>query len=265
MTSQKAQTQHVKGDIIIDVQGLRVGFGSRLILDDLAIQLHRGEVLGVVGPSGTGKSVLLRAILGLCQIRSGSIRVFGEDRRNLSLEAKQELDRKWGVLFQQGALFSSLTVAENIQAPLREYTNLPTSLLDQISSYKLQMVGLKPSVGYLYPSELSGGMTKRAALARALALDPEVLFLDEPTSGLDPLGAAQFDEMIASLRETIGISVFMVTHDLGSLNSVCDRVAVLGQKRVLVEGDIQSLLAYNDPWVQSYFESGLRMAPKQLS
>ncbi|MEO0637796.1 MAG: ATP-binding cassette domain-containing protein [Pseudomonadota bacterium] len=245
-----------KRDVLIKVRDLTVGFGEKVIIEDLDLDVFRGEVLGIVGPSGTGKSVLLRAILDLVPRRSGTVAAFGADIDNEAEIDRRMVEQKWGVLFQHGALFSSLTVKENIQVPMREYLKLPQDLMDELAHFKLGLVGLPVAAGDLYPSELSGGMTKRAALARALALDPEIVFLDEPTSGLDPIGAAEFDRMIGGLRDVMGLTVFMVTHDLGSLHSVCDRIAVLGNRKVLVEGDIPHLLAFDDDWVQSYFRSG---------
>jgi len=240
-------------EVILSVQDLTVGFGSKIVLDKLNLDIYRGEILGFVGASGAGKSVLMRTVLRLLPHRSGTIRILGADYDSVSDEERVSLDTRMGVLFQHGALFSSLTVKENIQLPMREYLDLPQSLMDELAYIKLQMVGLDPDAGDKYPSELSGGMIKRAALARALALDPDLLFLDEPTSGLDPIGAADFDLLIGRLRDTLGLTVYMVTHDLDSLFSACDRIAVLGEKRVLVEGTLDDMLACDDPWVKSYF------------
>jgi phospholipid/cholesterol/gamma-HCH transport system ATP-binding protein len=223
------------------------------VLDKLDLDVYRGEILGFVGGSGTGKSVLMRAILRLLPRRSGEIRILGQNYDAVREEERVKLDMRLGVLFQHGALFSALTVRENIQLPMREYLDLPQSLMDELAAVKIQLVGLDPSAADKYPSELSGGMIKRAALARALALDPDLVFLDEPTSGLDPIGAAEFDDLIAQLRDTLGLTVYMVTHDLDSLFSVCDRIAVLGGKKVLVEGTIADMLTFDDPWVKSYF------------
>ena len=195
----------------------------------------------------------MRAVLKLLPRQSGTIRILGEDYDSLDDAERIRIDMRMGVLFQHGALFSALTVLENIQLPMREYLDLPKPLMDELARLKIDMVGLAPDAADKYPSELSGGMIKRAALARALALDPALVFLDEPTSGLDPIGAAEFDELIARLRDTLGLTVYMVTHDLDSLFSVCDRIAVLGQKRVLVEGTLEDMLKFDDPWVQSYF------------
>ncbi|MBB3607698.1 ABC transporter ATP-binding protein [Rhizobium sp. BK602] len=240
-------------DIVLSARDVTVGFGSKIVLDRLNLDVYRGEILGFVGASGTGKSVLMRTVLRLLPRRSGKIEILGKDYDKLSEPERNQLDMRLGVLFQQGALFSSLTVKENIQVPMREYLDLPKNLMDELAHLKIRMVGLAADAADKYPSELSGGMIKRAALARALALDPDLVFLDEPTSGLDPIGAAEFDELIAKLRDTLGLTVYMVTHDLDSLFSVCDRIAVLGQKRVLVEGTVEDMLACDDPWVQSYF------------
>ena len=240
-------------DVVLSVKDLTVGFGSNIVLDRLNLDIYRGEILGFVGASGTGKSVLMRTVLRLLPRRAGSIGIFGKDFDKASEAERLALDMKLGVLFQHGALFSSLTVKENIQVPMREYLDLPQSMMDELARLKIELVGLAPEAADKFPSELSGGMIKRAALARALALDPALVFLDEPTSGLDPIGAAEFDELIAKLRDTLGLTVYMVTHDLDSLFSVCDRIAVLGQKKVLVEGTIEDMLAFDDPWVQSYF------------
>ncbi|MBT9372411.1 ATP-binding cassette domain-containing protein [Rhizobium sp. CSW-27] len=239
--------------VILSVRDLTVGFGQKTVLEHLDLDVYRGEILGFVGASGTGKSVLMRTVLRLLPHRSGSIHILGVDYEKADQRQRMALDMQLGVLFQQGALFSSLTVKENIQLPMREYLDLPQSLMDELAYLKIDMVGLALDAADKYPSELSGGMIKRAALARALALDPALVFLDEPTSGLDPIGAAEFDMLIARLRDTLGLTVYMVTHDLDSLFSVCDRIAVLGKKRVLVEGTLDDMLACDDAWVQSYF------------
>lgn len=239
--------------VILSVRDLTVAFGSKVVLDKLNLDIYRGEILGFVGASGTGKSVLMRTVLRLLPHRSGEIRILGVDYEKADPKQRTSLDMRMGVLFQHGALFSSLTVKENIQLPMREYLDLPQSLMDELAYVKIEMVGLAADAADKYPSELSGGMIKRAALARALALDPDLVFLDEPTSGLDPIGAAEFDMLIARLRDALGLTVYMVTHDLDSLFSVCDRIAVLGEKRVLVEGTLNDMLACDDAWVQSYF------------
>jgi phospholipid/cholesterol/gamma-HCH transport system ATP-binding protein len=240
-------------EVVIRVHGVEVGFGEKLILKGLSLDVYRGEILGFVGGSGQGKSVLTRTILGLIPKRAGIIEVFGEDLDELSPESRRQIERRWGVLFQQGALFSSLTVKQNVQVPMREYLTLSDRLLDELAMLKIEMVGLKPDAADKLPSELSGGMIKRAALARALALDPEILFLDEPTSGLDPIGAGDFDELIATLQRTLGLTVFMVTHDLDSLYTVCDRIAALGDGQIIAAGPIETMLASDHPWVRSYF------------
>lgn len=252
-TVEKGDGGQKDTDIILSVKDLTVGFGSNIVLDKLNLDIRRGEILGFVGASGTGKSVLMRTVLRLLPRKSGSIEILGVEYDAVSEQERMALDMKLGVLFQHGALFSSLTVKENIQVPMREYLNLPQDLMDELAQLKIEMVGLAPEAADKFPSELSGGMIKRAALARALALDPDLVFLDEPTSGLDPIGAAEFDNLIAKLRDTLGLTVYMVTHDLDSLFSVCDRIAVLGQKRVLVEGTIEDMLVCDDEWVKSYF------------
>ncbi|HMQ58886.1 MAG TPA: ABC transporter ATP-binding protein [Rhizobiaceae bacterium] len=241
------------GEIVIAARGVTVSFGPRTILENLNLDVYRGEILGFAGPSGSGKSVLLRTILGLNAKQAGSISIFGKDLDSIGPTEKTALDMRQGVLFQHGALFSALTVLENIQVPMREYLSLPKPLMRELALLKLQLVGLKPEAANLYPSQLSGGMIKRAALARALSLDPDIVFLDEPTSGLDPIGAADFDELIAKLRDTLGLTVYMVTHDLDSLFTVADRIAVLGNRRVLVEGTVEDMLASDEPWVKTYF------------
>jgi phospholipid/cholesterol/gamma-HCH transport system ATP-binding protein len=253
MTTEDRQNSKNGREVILSARGITVAFGSHVVLENLDLDIYRGEILGFVGASGVGKSVLMRTILRLVRKRSGEIRILGADFDDLPDTERYRLDMKMGVLFQHGALFSALTVKENIQFPMREYLDLPKSLMDELARLKIELVGLAPEAADRYPSELSGGMIKRAALARALALDPALVFLDEPTSGLDPIGAAEFDELIAKLRDTLGLTVYMVTHDLDSLFSVCDRIAVLGKKRVLVEGTIEDMLDCPDEWVQSYF------------
>ena len=241
-------------DPVIEVRGLRNSFGEQVVHDNLDLTVCRGEILGVVGGSGTGKSVLLRSIIGLQIPDAGEICVLGEDMVGRTEDEAKNIRRRWGILFQNGALFSTLTVAENVEVPLREYFPfIKPPLLDEIASYKIAMGGLPPDAGPKYPSELSGGMVKRAGLARALALDPELLFLDEPTSGLDPMAAQGFDELIRGLQKRLGLTVFLITHDLDSLYAVCDRVAVLADKRVLGVGTIPELLALDHPWIQEYF------------
>jgi phospholipid/cholesterol/gamma-HCH transport system ATP-binding protein len=240
-------------ETIIRVRGLVVGFGERLVMNGLDLDLYRGEILGFVGASGAGKSVLTRAILGLIPKRAGTIEVHGRDLDALNVTERDLIEQRWGVLFQQGALFSNLTVKQNVQAPMREHLGISTRLRDELAMLKIALVGLPVDAAEKYPSELSGGMIKRAALARALALDPDILFLDEPTSGLDPIGAGEFDELLATLQKTLGLTVFMVTHDLDSLYSVCDRVAALGGGKVIAAGPIAELLDSDDPWLKAYF------------
>ncbi|MEL6750566.1 MAG: ATP-binding cassette domain-containing protein [Pseudomonadota bacterium] len=240
-------------DVVLRVRDVKVSFGEKHILKGLDLDVFRGEILGFVGGSGTGKSVLTRAVLGLAPKQAGSIELLGEAYDTADPDVRVALDRRVGVLFQHGALFSALTVKENVQVPMREYYSLPPDLMDELAAVKLELVGLPLDALNKYPSELSGGMIKRAALARALALDPDLVFLDEPTSGLDPIGAADFDELIADLRQTLGLTVFMVTHDLDSLQAVCDRIAVLRDGKVLVAGSLRDMLTVEDPWVQAYF------------
>jgi phospholipid/cholesterol/gamma-HCH transport system ATP-binding protein len=245
-----------KKEVVIEVKGLVNAFGDKVIHDHIDLQVYRGEVLGVVGGSGAGKSVLLRTIIGLNKPREGTISVFGKPTAFAESNRMRALEVRWGVLFQEGALFSSQTVAENIEVPLREYTGMSEGLMAEIAAMKVNMVGLPEDTARKYPSELSGGMKKRAGLARALALDPELLFLDEPTSGLDPISANQFDELIKNLQKSLGLTVFLVTHDLDSLRAVCDRVAVLVNKKIKT-GTIEELRKDPDPWIQEYF-SGVR-------
>lgn len=239
-------------ETVIQVTGLKTQFGQQVVHENLDIEVRRGEVLGVVGGSGTGKSVLLREIVGLQTVTAGRIDVLGTDVTHGGAEAQHALRRNWGVMFQEGALFSSLTVAQNIQVPIRELTDFPQWAQDEIARVKLAMVGLPPDAGAKFPSQISGGMKKRAGLARALALDPELLFLDEPTAGLDPISATAFDELIKNLKSSLNLTVFMVTHDLDSLVAICDRIAVLVDKRVIV-GTLEELMDVDNPWIQEYF------------
>ena len=241
------------GEAVIEVRDLCNRFGSQTVHEHLDLDVYKGEILGVVGGSGTGKSVLTRTILGLIPKRDGRIEVFGHDLDRLSRVQRRLIERRWGVMFQHGALFSGLTVKQNIQVPMREYLDLSDRLMDELAMLKIALVGLKPDSADKFPSELSGGMIKRAALARALALDPELVFLDEPTSGLDPIGAAEFDDLIATLQKTLGLTVFMVTHDLDSLYSICDRVAALADGKVIAVGPISELVQAEHPWLRSYF------------
>jgi phospholipid/cholesterol/gamma-HCH transport system ATP-binding protein len=241
-------------EIVVSVRGLVNRFGDSTVHDGVDLDLRRGEILGVVGGSGTGKSVLMRSIIGLQIPDAGEITVFGEQILGRDEDQTLDIRKRWGILFQGGALFSTLTVAENIELPLREfYPQLPKSLLDEIAGYKVVMTGLPVDAGPKYPSELSGGMKKRAGLARALALDPELLFLDEPTAGLDPIGAAGFDTLTRDLQRTMGLTVFLITHDLDTLYAICDRVAVLADQKVIAIGTIPELLAMDHPWIQEYF------------
>lgn len=240
-------------EAVIRVRDLKVAFGEKVIMDGLDLDVLRGEILGFVGGSGQGKSVLTRTILGLVRKARGTIEVFGEDVDDLNLQQRRVLERRFGVMFQQGALFSALTVKQNIQVPMREYLQLSPDLLDELAMVKLDLVGLPRDAADKAPSELSGGMIKRAALARALALDPEIVFLDEPTSGLDPIGAAEFDDLIMTLKQTLGLTVFMVTHDLDSLYHACDRIAALADKKVIAVGTLATMLASDHPWLKAYF------------
>ncbi len=245
--------QEASPPFAISVRDLVVGFGQRIVIDRLSLDVRRGEILGLVGASGGGKSVLMRTIIGLIPPRSGEIEVMGAAIGGTRGRRTRSTAGRWGILFQQGALFSSLTVRQNIQFPLRENLVLSDALMDEITTAKLEMVGLKPEDGDKFPSELSGGMTKRVALARALALDPEIVFLDEPTSGLDPIAAGDFDALIKTLQKTLGLTVFMVTHDLASLNTVCDRVAALADGKIVAIGPMRELLQSAHPWVRAYF------------
>ena len=243
--------QETADPFAIRVRDLLVGFRRHVVIDHLALDVRRGEILGLVGASGGGKSVLLRTIIGLIPRQGGEIEVMGSPINHD--RATRSAAGRWGILFQQGALFSSLTVRQNIQFPLRENLVLSDALMDEIATAKLEMVGLKPEDGDKFPSELSGGMTKRVALARALALDPAIVFLDEPTSGLDPIAAGDFDALIKTLQKTLGLTVFMVTHDLASLNTVCDRVAALADGKIVAIGPMRELLQSEHPWVRAYF------------
>jgi phospholipid/cholesterol/gamma-HCH transport system ATP-binding protein len=238
---------------IIRVRDLVVGFGDRIILDHLSLEVRRGEILGVVGASGSGKSVLLRTIIGLLPKRHGSIEIFGIDLDRTDADDIRSIGQRCGILFQQGALFSSLTVMQNVQFPMREFLNVSEETMKDVAMAKLEMVGLGPDDAGKFPAELSGGMTKRVGLARALALDPEIVFLDEPTSGLDPISAADFDSLIRTLQRTLGLTVYMNTHDLQTLDAVCDRVAAIADGKVAAVGPMKTMLECEHPWVRSYF------------
>ncbi|MGR2737066.1 ABC transporter ATP-binding protein [Billgrantia sp. Q4P2] len=253
------------GDVIVEIRGLVNRFGRHVVHDGLDLDIRRGEILGVVGGSGTGKSVLLRSIVGLKRPDGGTVRVFGEDLQRLSPARRARVERRFGVLFQRGALFSSLNLQENVALPLIEHAGLSRADAERLARVKLALVGLPPDSARLNPSELSGGMVKRAALARALALDPEVLFLDEPTAGLDPIGAAAFDRLLITLRDALGFSVFLVTHDLDTLYSGCDRVAVIADKRVLVADSLSMVEATDDPWIHAYFHGPRGRAANQAA
>ncbi len=240
-------------EFAIRVSDLVVGFGRQTVLDHLSLDVRRGEILGLVGASGGGKSVLMRTIIGLIPKQSGRIEVMGVEIGGVHNRTTQAAAGRWGILFQQGALFSSLTVRQNVQFPLRENLVLSQSLMDEVANAKLDMVGIMPEDGDKFPSQLSGGMTKRVALARALALDPAIVFLDEPTSGLDPIAAGDFDVLIKTLQKTLGLTVFMVTHDLASLNTVCDRVAALADGKIVAIGPMSELFRSEHPWVKAYF------------
>ena len=237
----------------VEARGLRTQFGTNVVHDDLHIRLNSGEILGVVGGSGSGKSVLLNTLLGLKQPDGGVVRMFGKERESLSEDERRALDTRIGVLFQGGALFSSLTLRENVMVPMREHTDLPLNLMRELADMKINMVGLPMSAATLHPSDLSGGMKKRAGLARALALDPQMLFLDEPTAGLDPIGANAFDELILELRDALNLTVFIVTHDLDTLFTVSDRVAVLVDKHIAIADTLEKVVRYDHPWVREYF------------
>ncbi len=249
---QTAPDGRIRAAPVIEVRGLRTQFGPQVIHDGLDFLVEPGEIMGVVGGSGAGKSVLLRTIIGLIRPAAGRITVLGRDTGRLAAAEARAMQRRWGVLFQDGALFSSLTVEQNIEVPLKEHTRLRPQLRRQIAGLKIGLVGLPPDSANKYPAQLSGGMRKRAGLARALALDPEILFLDEPTAGLDPIGANKFDELVQELSRALGLTLVMVTHDLDSLHAICHRISVLIDKRVKV-GTIDELMRLPDSWIQEYF------------
>ena len=241
-------------EALVEVRGLRSQFGTQVVHENLDLDVYRGEILGVVGGSGTGKSVLLRTILGLRRPDAGSVRLFGENMVDLPQARRVAIESRCGVLFQNGALFSSLTIRENVCVPLLEHTTLSPHDAKRVAGLKIALADLSPGVRHKYPSELSGGMVKRAALARALALDPDIVFLDEPTSGLDPIAASAFDQLIRTLRDALGLTVFMITHDLDSLHAICDRVAVLAHKHVIVADALDKVERFDDPWIREYFQ-----------
>ena len=239
---------------VIEVRGLRNQFGAQVVHDNLDLDVWRGEIVGVVGGSGSGKSVLLRSIIGLNRPAAGKVNLLGQDMMHVSDARRSEVERRCGVLFQNGALFSSLSVADNVMVPMREHHDIPLNLMQRFAALKIALAGLPADAGAKFPSQLSGGMVKRAALARSLALDPDILFLDEPTAGLDPIGAAAFDQLILTLRESLGLTVFLITHDLDTLYTICDRVAVLSQKHVLIADTLDKVERCDDAWVQEYFQ-----------
>jgi len=241
------------GEPVISVRNLTTRFGATVVHEGLDLDVLRGEVLGVVGGSGTGKSVLLRSIVGLKRPSAGQITVLGTDVLNADPAALHAVQNRWGVMFQDGALFSSLSVRENVEAPMRERLGIDTATRRALADLRIALVGLPPTAGDLFPAQLSGGMRKRAGLARALALDPEILFLDEPTAGLDPIGASEFDNLLVALQQALGLTVFLVTHDLDTLHATCDRIAVLAGGKVLAVGTMADMLLVDDPWVQAYF------------
>ncbi|WP_300381532.1 ABC transporter ATP-binding protein [Henriciella sp.] len=240
-------------DVAIRIRGLKTAYGSTVVHENLDLDVRQGEVIGVIGPSGTGKSVLLRAIVGLKTPEDGTVEVYGDDVTGLQGDAMRRVQDRWGIMFQDGALFSNLTVRENVMVPMKEHTRLSKDFMMQLADQKLRMAGLQTSAGDKFPSDLSGGMRKRAALARALALDPPILFLDEPTAGLDPITAGAFDKLVRDLQRALSLTVFLVTHDLDTLAATCDRIAVLGEKRVIATGTMKELRAIDHPWLQDYF------------
>jgi phospholipid/cholesterol/gamma-HCH transport system ATP-binding protein len=242
-----------EGEPIIRVRGLINRFGSKTVHEDLELEVKRGEILGVIGGSGTGKSVLMRSIVGLHTPNAGEIEVFGQRMDQLSRDERVKVERRWGVMFQDGALFSTMTVRENVMAPMVEHTKIPEALMRELADLKIRLAGLELEAAPKRPADLSGGMRKRAALARALSLDPELLFLDEPTAGLDPIGAAKFDELVRSLSQSLGLTIFLVTHDLDTLAATCDRIAVLSDGKVLAIGPLDEVRQNPHPWIKDYF------------
>jgi len=264
MTSNAPAAPNATPEVVIQVRGLRNQFGAQVVHEQLDLDVYRGEIIGIVGGSGSGKSVLLRSIIGLNQPAAGSVQLFGEEMRGRSVAERGAIAHRCGVLFQNGALFSSLTVRENIEVPLREHHHLSTALRQRIAALKIGLTGLPADAGEKFPAQLSGGMVKRAALARSLALDPDLLFLDEPTAGLDPIGASGFDELILTLRDSLGLTVFMITHDLDTLYTICDRIAVISQKRVLVAGTLDTVAQHPDPWIHDYFQGPRGRAAQRM-
>lgn len=250
---------------VIRVRGLRNQFGAQVVHENLDLEVKRGEIIGVVGGSGSGKSVLLRSIIGLNRPSAGRVELFGVDVTELTDDKRSLIERRCGVLFQNGALFSSLTVSENVAVPLIEHHDLQLGLIRRLAALKIALTGLPADAGAKTPAQLSGGMVKRAALARALALDPDILFLDEPTSGLDPIGAAAFDQLILTLRDSLGLTVFLITHDLDTLYTICDRVAVLAHKKILIADTLAKVERCDDPWVQEYFQGPRGRAAEKVA
>lgn len=240
---------------VIEVKDLYTQFGKKIVHAGLNFHINEGEIYGILGPSGCGKSTVLREMVMLQEFTQGSINILGHDISDISYDDAQELRKNWGVLFQGGALFSSLTLYENIALPLLEYTKLDKNLISEIVAYKIDIVGLKPEDAYLYPSQISGGMKKKAALARALSLDPKLLFLDEPTSGLDPISAREFDKLILKLRDLLGLSVVMVSHDLKSIYDTLDRAAVIDNKIITAQGKIEEIILMDNPFIQTFFKA----------
>jgi len=238
---------------IIRVKDVKTIFGSKIVHDGLNLHINSSEIYGLLGPSGCGKTTLLRQMVMLGEFMSGDIEILGYNLKNINHKDAQNLRKSWGVLFQAGALFSSLNIYENIELPLKEYTNLSKKMIDEIIKFKINLVGLKQSDAYLYPSQISGGMKKKAALARALAMDPKLLFLDEPTSGLDPISARDFDNLILELRSLLDLTIVMVSHDLQSIYDTLDRVAIIDNKKIVYEGSLDNIDSANSEFVKTFF------------